>query len=176
MIKLTDLLTERYINAFSDTDKRKYADEVWDILQKSYAKIGGYAGADDVEELIKKSNLWKLVRKNGKIVALSLYKDQSGRKGIAAGTDGTEIGKQALYSMWAEDLKLSRAWSEVSGRAAEIKLKSGWKPIPNKYAAEILGKEIQSLNPDGIHYTRLIGGSPYEKMIVGSIEGYENLK
>ena len=75
-------------------------------------------------------------------------------------------------TIWTEDLKLNRSWSEVSGAAAHIKTKMGYKPIPNKYAADILKKDIRALNPDGIHYTRLIGGVEYEKMIVGNVNGY----
>lgn len=171
-----ELLLERYINLTAENDKRKYGQLVWDMLQVSYEKIGGYKGASSIDELIKTSHLWKLVRRNGKIVAFSLYKDFKGRKGIGAATDGSEEGKKALYDLWAEDLKLNRAWTEVSEKVEHIKLKQGFKPIPNKYAAEILNKEILSLNPDGIHYTRLIGGVPYEKVIVGKIDGYENIE
>jgi len=41
MIKLRSLLTERYVNLFK-TDIVKYIDEIWEILQKSYAPIGGF--------------------------------------------------------------------------------------------------------------------------------------
>jgi hypothetical protein len=170
------LLLERYVNLTDDSDRRKYGQLVWNMLQDSYKDIGGYKGASSIDDLIASSSLWKLVRRNGKIVAFSLYKDLKGRKGIGVATDGTEEGKKALYDLWAEDLKLNRSWTEVSGKTEHIKLKHGFKPIPNKYAAEILNKEILSLNPDGIHYTRLIGGVPYEKAIVGQIPGYENVK
>jgi hypothetical protein len=174
--KIYNLLTERYVNIIDSAEKRKYGQLVWDMLQTSYEDIGGYKGADSLEELIETSSLWKLVRKGGKIVAISLYKDFKGRKGIGAGSDGTAEGKQALYDLWAEDLKLNRAWTEISGKTEHIKFKAGFKPISNKYAAEILNKEILRLDPDGIHYTRLIGGVPYEKVIVGKIAGYENIE
>ena len=171
-----NLLLERYVNLTNDNQKREYAEVVWDMLQNSYKKIGGYRGTQNVEELIKDSSLWKLVRKNNKIVAASIYKDLRGRKSIAAATDGTEEGKKALLSIWLEDLKLNRSWSEVSGATEHMKLKHGFKPISNKYAEEILGKQVLSLNDDGIHYTRMIGGVPYEKAIIGYIPGFENIK
>lgn len=166
------LIFERYVNVFTKSDKEKYALEVWDMIQKSYAKIGGYKGASNANDLVTDSDLWKMVRKNGKIIAVTVYKDKFGRKSIVSATDGTDAGKQALFSIWLEDLKLQRSWSEVSGKAAEIKLKQGFKPVPNKYAAQILDKEIKSLNPDGFRYTRTIGGTPYEKMIVGNVKGF----
>lgn len=170
------LVTERYLNLLQPSEKEQYVDIVWDMLDKSYKKIGGYKGASSPEELIEKSSLWKLVRKNNKIVALAIYKDERGRKSIGVASDGTDEGKNALFDLWLEDLKFSRAWGEVSGAAEAKKLGLGYKPIPNKYAEEILGKDVLSLNPDGIHYTRLIGGIPYEKVIVGKVPGYSNVE
>lgn len=170
---IESLILEHYVNVFTKSDKQKYAPEVWDMIQKSYAKIGGYKGVSSVDELIDDSDLWKMVRKNDKIVALTIYKDKFGRKSIVSATDGTDIGKKALFDLWLEDLKLHRSWSEVSGRAAEIKLKQGFKPVPNKYAAQILNKDVKSLNPDGYRYTRLISGIPYEKIIVGNVKGFD---
>jgi hypothetical protein len=171
-----ELLSERYINVIEPQDKSKYANDIWDMLQSSYKDIGGYKGVSSVEELISTTHLWKLVRIGSKIVAFCLYKDYKGRKSIAMGTDGSPEGKKAIMDIWAEDLKQSRSWSEVSGKAEHLKLKQGFKPIPNKYAEEILNKEILNLNSDGIHYTRLISGVPYEKVIVGEVPGYENIK
>jgi hypothetical protein len=170
------LLLERYVNITDSADKRKYGQLVWNMIQDSYKKIGGYKGATSIDELITSSNLWKLVRRDNKIIAVCVYKDLKGRKLIAAGTDGSDEGKKALNDLWIEDLKLNRTWAEVSDVVEHIKLTHGFKPIPNKYAAEILNKEILNLNPDGIHYTRLIGGVPYEKAIVGKIAGYENIE
>jgi hypothetical protein len=174
--RIYNLLTERFINATTEDEMKKYSSVVWEMLNTSYKDIGGYKGASSPEELINKSSLWKLVRKNGKIVAVVIYADNRGRKAIALATDSSIEGKEALMSIWAEDLSYNRAWSEVSGKAEHLKLKKGFKPVPNKYAAEILNKEILNLNPDGIHYTRLIGGIPYEKAIVGKIAGYENIE
>ena len=174
---LEQVLLERYVNLIKKEDKQKYVDQVWDMLQKTYAPIGGFKSADSKEDLIQDSSIWKLVRKGGKIVAVMIYKDKLGRKSIAGATEigedgkATEEGKKALLSIVIEDIKLNRSWSEVSGKMEHLKRKYGAVPIPNKYAAELTGKEILELNPDGYHYTRMIGGKPYEKVIVGKVEG-----
>jgi hypothetical protein len=168
MIKFRTLLSERYINLFND-DIKVYIDEIWDILQRSYAPIGGFLTASTKEELIQKSWMAKCVKKNGKIVAVRLYKDQHGRKGIAGGTDGSAIGKQWFMKMIQEDIKFGRSWSEVSGAMEHILRKSGAEPIPNYLAKSLTGKDILELNPDGYHYTRLIGGEPHEKIIFGTV-------
>ena len=62
-------ICERFVNCHTPEDMKKYANDVWKILTKSYEYCGGMAGMDSVEQLIDETTLWKLVRKEGKIVA-----------------------------------------------------------------------------------------------------------
>lgn len=177
MIKLAkiskNLLTERYVNLFKD-DLKKYIDEVWDILQSSYKSLeGGFATAATKEQLIEKTWLTKCVRKDGKIIACKLYSDKFGRKSIAGGTDGTIEGKKALFKICDDDVSMKKAWGEVSGKMELVMTKSGAIPISNIYAAQLTKKPILSYNPDGIHYTREIGGQPHEKVIF-AYKGFED--
>jgi hypothetical protein len=169
-MRFSEILTETYINAIDPDDKKKYARQVWDILQSSYSGLpGGFATAATVDELIEKSWLWKMAKKNGKIVAVQIYKDQYGRKGIAGGTDGSRVGKAEFNKIAVDDIKLNRSWAEVSGAPEYIMKKLGAPAIPNTLAAKLTGKEILNLNPDGYHYTRLINGEPHEKVMYGTI-------
>ena len=169
-MRFKEFLIETYINAIDPDDKKKYARQVWDILQSSYASLpGGFATASSIDELIEKSWLWKMAKKNGKIVAVQIYKDQYGRKGIAGGTDGSEIGKKEFNKIFADDIRLNRSWAEVSGAPEYIMKKLGAPAIPNTLAAKLTGKEILNLNPDGFHYTRLINGEPHEKVMYGTV-------
>lgn len=165
-----DCLHEGFVNLFKD-DMYKYADEVWDILQTSYAPIGGFLSAPDVESLIAESWLWKLVKKGGKVIAVSVYKNHRGRKLIGGGSDGSKLGKHWLFHILEEDLRMvdRNSWSEVSGALEHKMLKMGGVPVPNTLVGEILNKDIINLNPDGFHYTRLIAGKEVEKMLIGNI-------
>jgi len=163
------LLLERYVNLFGKDQIAPYIDDIWNILQKSYAPIGGFRTAASKEDLLNKVDFAKLARKNGKIVAAAVYKDKHGRKTVGIGFDGTEEGKAAVLRTYLEDVKQKRAWGEFSGKAEGVMLKYGGIPIPNKYAAQILGKPIKELNPDGYHYTREIGGENHEKIIIGHL-------
>lgn len=167
------LINERFLTISSNNDKFKYIDIVWDILQTSYKSIGGFLGADDKQDLINKTGLWKLVRKNDIIVTAVLYKDTKyGRKLIGGGSDGSKLGKLWLFKILQEDINLKdrNAWSEVSGKLEEHTLKMGAIPIPNIFAKELLNKEIKNYNSDGFHYTRNISGIDVEKMIIGNID------
>lgn len=169
-MKINDILLERVYNAFTSTDKMKYADQVWAVLQQSYSKLrGGFGTASSLEELIEKSGLWKVVVRDGKVSAVNIYKDQHGRKSIASGTDGTPQGKKDFMMIKNEDVKFNRAWVEVSDAPEKILARMGAKPIPSKFAGPLTGKEILDYNSDGYHYTRLIAGEPHEKIIYGIV-------
>lgn len=169
-MKINDILLERVYNAFTSTDKMKYADQVWAVLQQAYSKLrGGFGTASSLEELIEKSGLWKVVVRDGKVSAVNIYKDQHGRKSIASGTDGTPQGKKDFMMIKNEDVKFNRAWVEVSDAPEKILARMGAKPIPSKFAGPLTGKEILDYNSDGYHYTRLIAGEPHEKIIYGIV-------
>ena len=171
------LICEHFLNAFNKEDMKKYADEVWDILQKAYAYCGGMAGMDSVDQLIDETDMWKMVRKNGKIVAVSTYSNKrSGRKICYGGQDGSEEGKIAFKKILEEDFKLKdrQSWAEVSGPMEVTVLKQGAMPIP-AYIAELIMKDktFDNIHKDGFHYTRMIGGEPHTKLMVGNFAGKE---
>lgn len=171
---LNKLLTERYLNLWNKHEMEPYIDDIWDILQRTYKDIGGLKTAKNKEDLLAKTDFIKLVRKNDKIVAASLYKDKNGRKAIAAGYDGSEIGKKAIMQIYIENIQQKRAWGEFSGKAEKVMLNKGGIPIPNKFAEEILGKKIHSKDPDGFHYTRKIMGELHKKIIIGHPDSMKN--
>jgi len=160
-------LAERYVNLLSKDDKRQYVDTVWDLLQLAYKDIGGFKSAVSKDHLIDDSGLWKLVKKDNKIVGVSIYKDAHGRKTIAVASDQTPEGKKAVITVNAEDLRMNRAWCEVSGKVETMFTKLGAKMIPSKYAHVLTKKEILEYDEDGFHYTRLLAGEPKKKVIVG---------
>ena len=165
--ELNTLLLERVVNLHKAADMARWKEKVWALLQSSYSKIGGFKSAATVDELIADSALWKMVTREGTITAIAIYKDRYGRKSIAVATDGTAQGKRDLVMLKSEDMRFGRAWAEVSGAPERMMSRMGGRPVPNQYAAALTGKEILSFNDDGYHYTRLIAGVPYEKIIYG---------
>jgi hypothetical protein len=176
------LLVERIINLHTPEEKMKYADKIWDMLQRSYKKIGGFKSANSAEELANDLGYWKLVRRGNHITALGVYKqvpNTDNFKMIASATEtepnpegdykATEQGIKDYNMLKNADIKTKRAWAEVSGPAEKLMLRAGAKPIDNKYAEFLTGKKILELNSDGYHYTRLIQGEPHEKIIVGFV-------
>ena len=64
------MLVEHFVNLWGEDVEKKeqLIDEVWDMIDRAYAPIGG--PHKEKEELLGKTYYWKLVRKGGKIVAL----------------------------------------------------------------------------------------------------------
>ena len=175
------MLLEHYVTLWNDNDedyekKLKFLDQVWDVLSLSYKNIGGIASMQNKEDLLDPRMMWKLVTKNGKVLAVNIYKVSGGsRKLCAGGTNGTPEGKEAFYKMCREEVKRieRNSWGEVSGSMEGVFLyKLQATPIPAETAANILrdkGKEILNIDKDGFHYTRNIGGKPYEKIMFGNV-------
>ena len=171
-MKFSQMLNERFVNVFTPDDKKAYMDELWELLEITYAEIGGLMGASK-SDLISAPGLWKLVRKNGRIVSGILYRDMAGRKIRLVLHNNTEEGKSWVKNIIKDDIALGRSWGEVSGALEAVMMKLGAKPVSNMKAEEILGKPITTLHQDGYHYTRSLGGgTEKEQIILGNLEGW----
>lgn len=109
-------LEERYINLIhDDPEKDKYKHEVHAMLHKSYEKAGGLHGSGfESPDAMKKIPMWKLKKKDGKIVSAVFYKDKDGRKAVAAASDGSEHGKAGVADIMKNDLARNRSYGEKS--------------------------------------------------------------
>lgn len=144
-MKFSKFLFERFVNASIDDVelKEKYAQEVWDILQYSYAPIGGIRGSGfkNKEDMIKNIPFWKMARHNNKIVAVILYKDSNGRKSVALGTDGSVESKKKIKDMLSNDIY--RSFGEKSkGALVTLMNLVPWE-ILKEYT--ILPKDVSSI-------------------------------
>lgn len=167
------LLQERYLSLFDLESRKQFLDVVWDMMELSYRNIGGNMSFLNKEELLNDSFMWKLVRKDGNIVACVIYKQKhpSTRKTVSIGNDGSDVGKQSVLKVLLEDIKMKRSYAEVSEAVEHILVnKHGAEKIPNKYASQILNKHILSLDEDGYHYQRYIGGEKKTKVLIGNVE------
>jgi len=120
------ILTERFINAIGTDDidiKRKYLDQVWEIINDSYRDIGGIKGNGfSSKEDMLTIPFWKMIVKNGIVHAVVMYKDRNGRKSVAMGTDGSEYSRKHLASLTKHDL--FRSYSERSKSALGYMMKT----------------------------------------------------
>lgn len=169
-----ELITEHFVNVFVDENEdlvAKWGQQVMDMLEKAYAPIGGLLGCDSLADLVHDSDLWKLCTKSGRLVAAAIYNfKRGGRKLMYVATSGDEEGKTWLYKILSDDIKFKdrSAWMEVSGKMEHIMTKRGAIPVPAEIAQQVMkDKQFLSINDDGYHYTRLIGGEPHEKIMFG---------
>lgn len=167
-------ITEHIINLWPEdkSNKQKYLNEVWDMIETAYEPIGGCNC--DKSELLGDNVYWKLSKRNGKIVCAFLYKlTKFGRKMFLLATDGTQQGGQDLRKIVEEDIKqLDRNfYTEVSGKPEYLYIKRGAQKVPVDKVKRILGptKEIVPTD-DEYHYERAIGPNKvkHTKIMVGN--------
>lgn len=172
-----ELISERVlsigINPSHENLREKHRQEIHDMIQKSYSKIGGYSGHTPGSEEESKAihndishSLIKATRRNGKISAVNLYKKQYGRKSIASATDGTEQGKKDFLRTKLEDHEQKRAWGEVSGAPEHIQRKMGVPTISVERMKKLTGKQLEPTG-EADRYKRKIGGHEHVKVGMG---------
>jgi hypothetical protein len=121
------IINEKYVNAVGTSGKamaikQKYVDEVWDILQKSYANIGGIKGNGfESPEALLQIPMWKLGIRDGTVKAVAMYKDKGGRKAVAIGTDGSVEAKWFVGDIFRNEIK--RSYGEKSKAALSMLMK-----------------------------------------------------
>ena len=176
-MRFREYLTEKYKNLLNkDKDlKYKYANEVYNMLQKSYKKIGGIKGSGfkSPQDMVINIPFWKLAFTKGELVAVIMYKDKgTGRKLVAIGSDGTQKGKKKLKEMFKHEFE--RSFMEVSGPLLKW-LQKNFPDLVNKYKIdarktfELLPMaHIELDNDSPWFYHRLIGGDSHEKILLGS--------
>jgi hypothetical protein len=199
MLSFKTYIAEGFTNLIlskHDQDREKYATQVWDMLQVSYAKIGGIKGSgfSSVDDMIKTIPFWKLYFDGDRLKTVILYKDRGGRKAIAVGTDGSQKALKVLADVIRESFKVSFGEYSKGLLAFIIKtvprelLKS--YAIPNKKVSDILDDSViiiptQEYVNDNLQsadqamytrfkdwreyfYVREIGGTPLLKMAIGT--------
>jgi len=162
------------------------AGDVFDMIQKSYAKIGGHAKIRSPGDVGAEYPVWDLADVDDDpepdVARLSSQSSTTGGlKGGVIATDGSAEAKAYLMSMLKVFYSTPGNWSEVSGAMANILIKKlGFKPVSDeKRVRELLGgKEITwhgDKNPEGDNmgasgwYSRKIGGVEHAKIIVGNV-------
>lgn len=181
MLSFNQFITEKVINIFKPEHEKfreQYRNDIHDIIQKSYARAtkDGYLGlgsgtpeeSAQIHKDISNLNI-KAVKRDGKITAVNMYKDQFGRKSVATGHDGTVQGKKDWKQLASEDIHQTDryVWGEVSGGSEAAKKKLGAKEIPFEKMGGLIGKSMQRVG-DTNRYVRDIGGEPHEKVGIGN--------
>lgn len=174
-MKLQNYLTETIDNYFKPEDKQKYAQQVWDVIQSSYARVGGIQGKGfaSVDDMIKTIPMWKVFRRGDDVKAVMMYRDKGGRKRVAIATDGSQEGKKMLKKMLIDEYKTGRSFGEVSDNSLNF-IRRLFTPaelrsfiIPFDIVKEKLkGKELENI--DGYFYNRKIGGKWHTKLMLGN--------
>lgn len=187
-MRAREILTERYFNAIELEDKKKYAKEIWDMLQRSYAPIGGVHGNGfhNIDDMVKSNHMFKVGIRNGKPVMAAIYKNKDGgRKKVALGTDGSDEGIALARDSLKAEFTTGRAFGEISGPVMGA-VKKMIAPevlltflVPASEVSAMIGKEItpgagadmrtagenDPYNP--YYYQRRIGGEMHTKVAYG---------
>jgi hypothetical protein len=155
-------------------DKVYIVDDIYELLYESYKSVKGGLHFSSKDELITKTDRWKVIYFDAKIVGVIIYKAKKGLKMVAMGIHSNiekplrNFTKQILVQIF--QFTFSHTWMEVSEGAEKFILNNGGNKflIPNSLAVQLTGKEILGLCDDGYHYKRVINGIVKTKLMVGT--------
>lgn len=164
-----------------DPKKHKELDsEFFNLIQTAYQPIGGHVKINKPLDVFDnpKWTYWKGIdiHKSPDVDIIIWGKNTKyGVKFSGVGHDGEKASKKKYLQDRMSDLKKRGFFGEVSGRLAEILLTTGTPHISNESDVEkVLGKDItwHGKHPtDNIPgkgwYSRMIGGQPHTKILVG---------
>jgi len=173
LILIGSLQTE---NITSTHEKSFIVDDVFTILQNAYKNIQGGLHFKDKDDLINKTDLWKIIYLDETIVGVIIYKAKKGLKMVALGIASflNKKSKFLIKTMLSNIFKLtfSNTWMEVSEGVEKFILKHGGEGflIKNTFANHLTGKVILSLDEEGYHYKREINGVVKTKVMIGTIK------
>lgn len=163
----------------------KIKDDIYAMIKTSYAKIGGNATISSPDDIYSEYDASDVidVDDDPEPGAAIGYKYAHGRKIGYSATDGTPAGKAAGEQMRVDLILKTNGWCEVSDAIAHITInKHGFRPIEDEDQVRALlpGKKIiwHGEHPDptvakrfpNTHgwYTRVIGGEPHVKTVIGN--------
>jgi hypothetical protein len=155
-------------------------DELWRMLDLSYAKIGGHAKYRSPKDLMKSGLVIYAVDVDSdpESDAFSISKKEpAGLKGSASGSDGTPEGKEAITRYTADKLKTRGYFSEQSGAIAHIMITRHSVPaVTDRSTVErVLEQKVKWIgkHPEGKYpgydgwYERKIGDHSHMKIMLG---------
>jgi len=163
---------DKWVN-LSDKEKGEYADDIFNLINTAYAPIGGnvnYKRAADVLGAEADADYEVInIDDDPEIDAVSAYKKQpAGNKLAAIGHDGSPIAKTKIINHYADLLKKSGYYLEVSGKLKDILLAKGAPVVtdPEVIKKVLKGKEVK-MNDDGT-YERYLAGEMRTKTLLGN--------
>tara|TARA_Y100000593_G_scaffold73150_1_gene134365 strand:+ start:3948 stop:4484 length:537 start_codon:yes stop_codon:yes gene_type:complete len=175
MIKLKDILFETLPKnkwvSLKGKDLKDFRDEIFDLVKKSYASIGGHPNIKSPSDISLSSiDYWDAIDVDDDPYpdAISGAKARKGGKKYTLGaTDGSSPAKRAYVGSRIKKLKQKGHYAELSHKIADI-MASAEVPIVDdeeEVKRVLKGKSITWLG-DG-WYERNVGGKKFKKRMFG---------
>lgn len=160
---------------------RDITDELFDMILKTYAPIGGHIDYKKADDIPGDADLWKAIDidDDPEPDVVNFYKKKpAGYKSIGSGTDGSSKAKEILLKNKVKELNKKGFYGEVSGAVAHVLITRHDIPFVDneKDVRKALGgKDIEWVgqNPNGKYpnhqgwYYRKIGPQKHLKIMVG---------
>ncbi len=171
---MSDLIapTPATLLSLTAEERSPWSSRVWQLLNETYQSVPGGLHFSSPAAMLEETPTWEILQTEEELLAVLLYKPKHGDKLVAFGATQNPTRRRDAVRQLGQRIgqRLRSAWLEVSEQAEAFVLRHGGESfrISNRYAAELTGKPILNLNPDGFHYVRHICGLDKQKLILGT--------
>ena len=168
----------------NDPENIDVTDEIYDMIKKSYADIGGNVDIQSVSDMPSDYNKWTAVDVDDDPEPDAVRGGKTKPAGIkmtVGATDGGSEGKAAYKEKTAELLNMAGNYGELSDAIAHVMIKYYNVPFVDSKedVIKVLGKEIEWIgpHPEGKYpnhpgwYKRKLGGEVHMKILLGKPKG-----
>jgi hypothetical protein len=167
---LEKLPKNKWVNA-TDKDLDDYTDDIINMVNVTYGKIGGspIANMKSKQDLKKLAPNWELQDVDNEPdadVAIASKKKSAGTKYVVGASDGGSKAKKVLITRLLQGLKQSGNYAELSGAPAHIVDKAGIPYIDDEQVVRKTLKKDITWKGDG-WYERDIKGTKRTKRLYG---------
>jgi hypothetical protein len=175
MIKLKDLLTEKFADDFpknkfialSREEYNTYKEEIFNLIQMSYASKGGHLKYPSVDYLDQANLNYVLAADIDSDPDIDIFiggrYTRNGVKITVAGTDGESMSKKKMLLNLIRLMKTNGFYAEVD---LDMAAKMNLNYIKDASSLYKVVRHYIEVNPDGSYY-RNIGGKKVKKVLVG---------
>lgn len=159
----------RILEIHSKTQMQAWVAPVWQLLGNAYANVEGGLHYTSPCALIKDTDSWSISILDGRVTAVTIFKQRRGRKLVAFAKAKGRCSRKALIDLLTRALQTG--WMEVSGAAEKFimqECQGRLFVLSASLAHQLLQKVIEPAKDDAYHYYRNIMGQKKLKVALGT--------
>ena len=161
----------KWIEMIDKGERKQVADNLWVLVQNSYAKLGGHPSIPNVDSIFKGDTYyWEGIDndKDPEADGVLFGKKRNGIKISGMGHDGERYSKDQLIQKLSAQLKKKGYWIEASDAVEKIMYKNGVKYSDQSTVEKVFKQTVEWQNNKGQYKREVTPGKYHIETLFGN--------